>query len=65
MKLSKQAETALINASTQSGRIPLDTSGDATVELQLRGLVAKDYGLTLKGRMVRTTVLNAKLEEAF
>lgn len=58
--LTTAARKALISANPQTGRLPLGTGRLVVEELQSYRLVAA-VGMTLRGRMVRQTLMDEEL----
>lgn len=61
--LSHGAKEALINANTQTGRLPQGTPDMVALELRDAGLVGQGLGLTMPGRIARHRLMDARLEE--
>lgn len=65
--LSPEAKSALIN--TRTGRrgeaLPSRTAPEVRAELTLAGLIGERGGLTERGGVTRTRLMNAALDAAF
>lgn len=61
-ELSPDARAAVINANTQTGRVPIGTADAVMDELRVAGLVAS-VGLTARGRMAKDHLISWALGE--
>lgn len=63
--MDDEMRDALINANTQSGRVPLETPGPVVQRLLEQGLIGRNYGLTTNGLIKRRRALEDRLDAAF
>lgn len=68
-KLSKAAESALVNTTPRQGaRVPgVEVRGADALHFEMRdfGLIGKDGGLTRRGLIVRERIVSDRMDEAF
>lgn len=65
MKLSEQAETALIDTIGRQGAKVEGISPKVGAELLDAGYVSLNFGITRKGLIKRESLINARLDAAF
>lgn len=64
MKLSKEAESALVNTTGRRGA-PVPAQGPIAEELEAAGYVGRQYGITEAGLVARARIFNIRLDDAF
>jgi len=63
--MSKEAESALVDAAGGHQGAKVTTDDDTGLELYAKGIVGESGGLTRRGTIVRERLLARRLDEAF